>query len=70
MALVEQRRANFNQREGQCRELLLVPFSVRGVNAVLAPEFPWQQISRSSSRAAFEDARQQSVTRRKRELRV
>lgn len=37
-----------------------MPFGVRGVNAVFALEFPWQQISRSSSRAAFEDARQQS----------
>ena len=47
-----------------------VPFGVRGVNAVLALEFPWQQISRSSSKAAFEDARQQSVTGRKTEQRV
>lgn len=70
MPLVIERRANFNQWEGQHRELLLVPFGVWGVNAVLAREFPWQQISRSSSRAAFEDARQQSVTRRKTEQRV
>jgi len=68
--LLKQRRANFYRREGWHAELLPVPFGVRGVNAVLALEFPWQQISRSSSKAAFEDARQQSVTGRKTEQRV
>lgn len=57
-------------RGGGHGEPLLAPVGVRGVNAALALEFPWQQISRSSSRAAFEDARQQSVTGRKTEQRV
>lgn len=52
------------RRERWRWELLHVPLGARGGNAVLALEFPWQQISRSSSRAAFEDARQQSVTGR------
>lgn len=47
-----------------------MPLGAQGGNTVLASEFPWQQISRSSLRAAFEDARQQSVTRRKTEQRA